>query len=868
MASRILPASWRAGFLAAAACLGLPTRAQAPASWGYVKVTARQRSGVQLEARHQAELQGWFRDKVHRYQHVLDDTALGAANPKIVDLGDWTAFYQRILAAPGGRGGTTITFGGREAPSTLEGTGEIVFPQSKADAYIDGNPNTCWHEFQHAIVMASEKAGRKVAIPRSPWNIYAKPSDNPEDYKVVEHVYMEGLAEYTTEWLDLLLHEKSALGEGLAFGFEKHARDAHEQMKAYRARNESLSYAVENFCWAKAHDAWRQAWENRGRHIAPVPLAFRQDYQQVCGVWIGFVEDVVRFYMEGGLRARDGSPIRVPEWVMNAEPMRTGVIVGHLAEAKEIRGDTLRYGFDLRVLENYRRRERSESLNHGKVLISLENPDADTGFELAVDGRPVRRSGASGRIDLAGFRTDSRIRVDLVRGRLSTLAGTQRYRLLVEYQPDPRQEGGKTPPPCYYPSKAIYYLDVTGGKAGSATQAPASGSGTTPGAAPKAAGVWRFKEVQKLKGRDQKTIDYRSNQFVAADSIVGEAEIALTESWKSWDEKARKDVVHTVDLKAGWTKPGPTLSPKTTLPVTLTLSGSPKLDASAVLSGWSEHRDSTYGLGLWFRENTGSLDSTGGIVSIGEKAPSPRSRTVQVPIPEAGRTGDKLTLELSTNLSVVTGKIRLEYVYEAGAGPSGAAGATLTAEERPPEPEPPGLDNVPPQPGDLLPLPKTTGTRPAGGDPPREPAGTWYAHPGGGYRFRLARGWRLEPRRLYDDASGDYDTLWPADKGMAVICARGATEQGGRDGRSVLRAWAEKLVRENPGATVAYEPLGGLQGARVSAFDRQAKVMHWHLGLFHQGRSFYVSVTLPAPSPPDRLPAPVAEMLASLAPQR
>lgn len=863
MRARVVPACLGMAVLAG----GPSASAQAPPAWGYVKVTARQPVRVQLERSHQAEIQGWFKDKIHRYQHVLDDTALATASPKIVDLGDWTAFYTRLLAPPGGRGTTTVTFGSRGAPSTLEGTGEIVFPQANADAYIDGNPNTCWHEFQHTIVMASEKAGRKVAIPRSPWNIYAKPSDNPEDYKVVEHVYMEGLAEYTTEWLDLLLHEKSALGEGLGFGFEKHARDAHEQMKAYRARNESLSYAVENFCWAKAHDAWRQAWEARGRHIAPVPLAFRQDYQQVCGVWIGFVEDVVRFYMEGGLKARDGSPIRVPEWVMHPDPMRTGVIVGHLAEAREIKGDTLRYGFDLRVLENYRRRERSESLNHGKVLVTLENPDADTSFELSVDGRPLRRSGASGRIDLAGFRKDGRIRVDLVRGRLSALAGTRRYKLLVEYQPDPRLEGGKSLPPFYYPSKAIYYLDVTGGKAGGAA-ASAAGKGAAPAGASQAAGTWRLKEVQKLQDRDQKMIDYRRNQFVSAEAVPGETEIALSESWKSWDEKARRDVVRTVQLKAAWAPPGASVGPKATVPVTLTLSGSPRLDASASLSAWFTGKGSTMGFGLWTQAATGSRETHGGSVSISDREPPPRSRTIPVPFPEATRAGDTVTLEVMAYLSVVTARVRYLYVWEQGEAPAAAAEARLSAEEPVPAPEPPGLDNVPPQPGDLLPLPKTTGSPPAGGGAPREPAGTWYAHPGGGYRLRLAKGWRIEPRRFFDEASGEYDTLWPADKGMAVVCARGSTEQGGRNGRSVLQAWADRLVRENPGAAVAFEPLGGAAGARVAAYDRQAKVMHWHLGLLHQGRSYYLSVTMPAASPPARLPEAVAEMLGSLAPQR
>ncbi len=224
--------------------------------WAQVKKDAQTSESNQRSAAVQARLQQWFIAKVKAYQAILDNTALGKANPKVIDLGDFTQHYKRILAPPTGTGTAVILFSDEvSTASTMEDTMDILFPKSGADAYIDMHFETCWHEFQHPITMVSQANGRQVAAQLEDWSIWRKP---PAD-EYAEHIYIESLGEYTIEWLDYLLPEKSTLRGGNGLGFEKHCQDAYEQIKQYQARGESISYAIENFCWAKAHEAWIKA---------------------------------------------------------------------------------------------------------------------------------------------------------------------------------------------------------------------------------------------------------------------------------------------------------------------------------------------------------------------------------------------------------------------------------------------------------------------------------------------------------------------------------------------------------------------------------------------------------------------------------
>lgn len=839
--------------LAAAALLSSTgASAQTPPGnpWADVKRAARLSAAQQRDPATQRILQNWFMAKIRFYQQVLDDTAIGQTTPRVVDLGDWAARFRQVLAPPTGTGTTTITFGDRAAPSTMDDNLEIIFPQASADSYIDGHSDTCWHEFNHVLVILSERNGRSVAIPSSPWMVYAKPGDNSNP----EHIYMEGLAEYTTEWLDLLLHERSALTGGVGMAFEKHCRDAYEQIKRYEARNESISFAVENFCWAKAHDAYCRAWKEAGHKVAPLPLNFRQDYQQICGVWIGFVEDIVRAYMNGALRAADGTRIRVPEWVMNPDPMRTGIIVGHLDEKKDISGDTLRYGFDLRVMENYRRKERSESLNHGKVLVTLANPDSNTKLELAVDGKPVNRSAASGRIDLAGFKKDSRIRLTLVRSALSSFSGVKRYTITVEYQPDPRIENGITKPSFYYPSKAIYYVDVTGSGSGAKTKASAGPASVPPTTSVK--GVWRLEEVVKDKRFD----DMFRNQNITADTAVDDTGITI--NCKQQLTAPARTV--TWNSRHTWTHPGQTLTPGTRVPVTITLDSTDS-NPSCHLEAWVQPKAGGMSWGLFDHPTSGGKDSNGGGVSLYNNNTS-GTATVNMPVPE-GKPGSELIVRLSCLHIPMTAEVRFRYVWEAaGTKPDtpAKADAVLKAEEPAPEPEPPGMDNEPPEPGELVVIPKTEEKTPPKTKHKAPPAENWYTHPTGDYKFKLSAGWTVARKKFFDENDEEYDTLWPAGQDMAIVCARSFTDNGSKSAEGVLSAFAAKTLKSNPGAESARIKLGAAEVQQIAAYDKNEGVATWHIGLFHKGRSYYIAVSMPLKSAPKKMPDPPAWMLGSI----
>ena len=156
-----------AAAVVAAALLMLPDASPAQQSgdpWAQVKQDARTSESNQRSPDVQARIQRWFVAKIEAYQKVLDGTALGKANPKIIDLGDFSRHLRTLLAPPTGTGTAVVLFTDEVGTaSTMEDTMDILFPQRSADTYIDLHHNTCWHEFQHSITMVSERNGRSVA---------------------------------------------------------------------------------------------------------------------------------------------------------------------------------------------------------------------------------------------------------------------------------------------------------------------------------------------------------------------------------------------------------------------------------------------------------------------------------------------------------------------------------------------------------------------------------------------------------------------------------------------------------------------------------------------------------------------------------
>jgi hypothetical protein len=632
-------------------------------------------------------------------------------------------------------------------------------------------------------------------------------------------------------------------------------------MKQYAARGESLSYAVENFCWAKAHDAYCRAWEKSGHNIAPLPLIYRQDYEKICGIHIGFVEEIVKYYMGGGLKAADGKPIKVPEWVMRPDPMQSGIILGHLNENKNINGDMLRYGFDVRVMESYRIRERSDSLNNGKVLITLENADANASMELSVDGTPIKRSAASGKIDLAGFKRLGTIRVTFVHNNLKAFKGVKRYRISVAYEPDPRMVDGKTLPPFYLSSKAIYYVDVTGAGSGAgATSTAGTATTVTTGqaAAPTTAanGVWKLDKVNKSKKFD----DFYRNQNITSDALLDNAKIEINGS-QQLSGPARTISWHSTHQ---WNHPGITLTPGTKAPITISVTqDGDKSGPSCGLAAWTR---TTGGMdiGLFDNPTFGGRDSNGGVVSL-DKTKASGSLIKQMPIP-TGRPGETLHIRLSVLSVPMTAEVEFVYVWGTGAAvtPPEKTDAVLQAEEPQPPPEPAGLDNVPPEPGELVPIPKTEVTTPP--EKPKKPisTGDWYVHPTGDYKFKLSTGWKVYARKFFNDKDNGYDTLFPPDEGMAIICARDYTDNGSQSADSVLKAFSDKMLKKSAQAQSMRVKFGMAEAVQIGDYDKDAGVMTWNIGVFFKGRSYFISVAMPSANRPSRIPDPPAWMLGSM----
>lgn len=585
----------------------------------------------------------------------------------------------------------------------------------------------------------------------------------------------------------------------------------------------------------------------------------RDDYKQIHGVWIGFVEDIIKFYMEGGLTAKDGKKIRVPEWVMWQDPMKSGIIIGHLNEKKEIKNDILTYGFDVRVLETYRRKERSDSLNHGSVNISIENADADCRLELAVDGKPVKRGATSGKIDLFGKKRDSKIRVTLVRSNLNKLAGSKRYKVLVEYKDDPRIVNGKQQPSFYYESKAIYYVDIKGTGTG-ASAAPA----TKPEQPSKSTGVWVLKDTSTSKRVDDMWKNQKQFKF---DANVELTSVTFETVYTDNDPK----MCYTERTKHTWNHPGQTLAVGTTVPVTMTITddGSVNVDSSkrglnafTALKATITYKSSGIGYGVFVSQASKGSDPGGGGVSISPGSPKQtKSFTSQVPVREAS-PGDTFVIRMESMQGPIMTEVKFQYVFEKGAPQSSEkVEVTLTAEEPEPEPDPEQMDNDPPEPGKVVKIkPEGKKTEP---DPKPKPKTVerWYTHAEGYYKFKLPDGWEVSAKHMFDDADDDYDTIWSPDQDMAIICDRGHTDGFSDAG---LKTVVKSILENNPDSKVEYCKLGEVAAAKVAGFNKDDSIMDWQVIFHYKSRGYHISVVIPAKSPLAKMPDPPGWMLGSI----
>ena len=335
-----------------------------------MEILVAQPASFQAGPTPQAVFRKWFIERVRDYQNVFADTFIGKSGEKIVFFGDFSKFFERFLSPPCDRNRYLILFENIGTPQVPEkGRKRILFPRSQCLECIGGLSrfNTCWHEFQHLIFIAAEKQGWKPKLNVKDWTRYLKP---PGD-GFPEHVYIESFAEYTLEWLDVLLHERAIHTGGAGMGFERKVIEAWDRVRKFRATGKEMSFFDEHYIWAEAHDAWVRAWP-LARKIAPLPPDLRNEYADLTGIRIGSVEEITNFFVHGGIEGPEGEGIPVPRWVTRAEPFRSP-IVSVLNRISRKEGDGVHFQFDFRILENFRFKEKnSVQVRKGELSIATK----------------------------------------------------------------------------------------------------------------------------------------------------------------------------------------------------------------------------------------------------------------------------------------------------------------------------------------------------------------------------------------------------------------------------------------------------------------------------------------------------------------
>lgn len=806
-----------------------------------IKAIAGMSLTSQRSSNTQEKLQQWFIYKVSQFQGSLNDTFLGKSH--VINLGDFSSQYRRFLSPPTGTGTFNILWDSVASPQTLD---DIKFPNDAAgiNKYSDNTVmNTFWHEFQHVIMM-----NETLLVNVRDWDRYRKP---PSD-DFAEHVYMESLAEYTTEWLDYLLH---------VLKFEKLILKAYKESRQNESRSIPFSYALEYHTWSRVFEAWQLAFKSVKR-IAPLPKVLREDYKNYTGIVIPFVEEIVQFYMKGGVKAPDGHLIRVPEWTMWIEPMKCPVILDHLNESREIKNDTLSYGFEIKLVERYKptasSASRAKFLNHGSLIVSVDRLDPETRVAVSFSGQTLTATQKSPQcvVDLAKIDPKKGCRLTLTRAGLSSYSGVKTYRIEVHFKDEPRIEKGVKKPSFYYEEKAYYDVSVQGTrKVSSATPVPALGNQSTLSTDTSTSkGMWVLKKTWTEKHVDSMSIGqpHRYEQTI-------ERNKATTSAYFKVSGKEPPQVVKSLHA---WTDPGTRIEPGTLLEMTLTVenNGSQNmkpagLSHSTRIKAWRKSATS-HGYSLRFSDGKGSSAIDAGLP--GSKA----SRSMKVHIP-TGKMGDTIQFEIEALGEMVSSKSIFLYEFNATSEKTSSDNADalvqLVAKEPTPKPLEPPMDNEPPEPGDIVvikPLPVTP-PQPAR---PRRVAEKWYVHPKGDYRIALPKLWDWDK----DSSDQETDVLSPADDSAVIFCGRGVGDIAKKSEKQALIDLARSFAADASNTTTQFIKIGTAQSVLLEQYNQEEDQMLWHLYVAHKGRSYYMGIALPPGSGKTVCPQNVMGMINGL----
>lgn len=420
----------------------------------------------------QQELTNWFLSRVQAYRDILRPYAAG----NLVTLGTW-ADMRASMAMHGGNADWIVLWRNRDGGGPTKNPGEpFIFP-------TDGNPmdllqplsiaaeSTCWHEMMHGFM-----AQYTLSAP----GLFGADQ---------EHVYIENYVQYTMEWLYALNH---------AGHFEELAREAQAETEAYRNKNVDITFEIERQLWGRVHQAWQSQWPLAQR-IAALDEELRIECRTLFNIQMPRVEEVLQFYMNGGLRTTAHALVRIPAWVMYPDiPL---AVAGFERDAsrdeQEYKGGVLKYKTTFSVVGFTRSpegRARRDRIARGTLIVRLESSDDSASISLRAGQRildgimgPGGPSNRLFKVDLSAIPGEI-FHLVIAHRRPSEIRNTATYRISLEFS-----DTGT--PLVFASSKAILWLDLKAPPAapGASTTSPTgSNSGTpVPPQGGGLAGIWR-----------------------------------------------------------------------------------------------------------------------------------------------------------------------------------------------------------------------------------------------------------------------------------------------------------------------------------------------------------------------------------------
>lgn len=832
--------------LAAAGVLLTPTGVRcAPPSRAEVKRISLLPEAEQRQSANQAILQQWFLPKVTEFQELLSGTAVGSQ----VRLGDLTA-WRRRFAPPAGTGDWVIVWQYRPGVGpTKEPRQPFYIPSDAFDFYFSsvGSVSTCWHEVQHGLL-----GDHWLSAPRF-WA-----ADQ-------EHYYIEDHVQNVVLWLHELTRVES---------FEKLVREAGAKADQLRANGVGIDLAMERGVWATARAAWLSRFHG-ARKVKTPPPALRDEYVRITGVRAPSVEEVVAFYMRGGVRREKGAPIPVPEWVLSADENRGVVAIDHdrSQDVVEAKTDLARYRFALRVVDPRKKpgnTSRSEDpVSRGVLVLTLENDDDDARIDVSAAGRPVAgmplRNGTSRhRVEVdfrklpGGTRPGGFLDVAFTRNAVRSLRGKTTYRIVAEFL----DSGTPADPAVYHPSRAVFFVDVTPPVAAPGASAPKAPGGSPAAAGGSGGGAFRLAKEE----RTGSPCEHHSKDAHCSTDWSGRLDGSrfLTSNVQECPGLEPRRRAHSFDGSfvppPAVLRPGDVLTLQATADVKCEPRGDELCDGirsllrvrvppspfHAPIDQPGRYEGPEVSLPPRDRQTGSSSGSTSTRIQAPKLWPMPPdAKPLEVRVVAAGPH------ESCPGMQVV-------YRYEWT--PGGAAAPTETrvearSEVPPVPPTPPGLDEVPPKEGDVVPVLPAS---PPGKTPPAAPpvvrrtpppppvvADRWYEHPRGGYRFPLPRGYDLKPKTSLGEPDPAYDTVFAPGESAALVCARGSEDVARKDPAELLTAWSGNVARGDRSAVVRSQLIGGAPGKIVETFSEG--VATHHIAFVSAGRAYHLSAAFPSP---------------------